>query len=439
MKFARQFDDFLRKTVNLNQSRLDDLDGHAKALESVLSAHEGIDHLCKGTIPQGSWAHQTIIKPLPNREFDADFLLQLDAQADWAPSDYIDVVHEALCSNENYKSRAEKKCRCVRVRYAGQCHVDIVPFVRSEDVGSGHIVNGVEDKFEATNPEGLTAWFDEQNQAAGGQLRRAVRLAKYLRDIKGTFTAKSVILTTLMAKCVDRVDPDGFPDTPTAVKTLFAALADYLELFPDQPPSVSDPSNPTENLNHRWPEKPEVYVNFRKMIRSYADRISKAWESGDRLESMAGWRDIFGDQFGTEIQKEGAMESRKSDVLAPGEQSISDLGVIVPDSFPHRVTVQCVASPAKGFRGGDIRALGALRPGRSLTFSVSTCSASPPYNVYWKIRNTGPDATNNLRGDIHMSPTREEHTRYRGHHWVECYIVQNGVCVAKNRVPVRVR
>ena len=39
-------------------------------------------------IPQGSWAHETIIQPGPNLEFDADFLLQLDEVTDWSPRQY---------------------------------------------------------------------------------------------------------------------------------------------------------------------------------------------------------------------------------------------------------------------------------------------------------------------------------------------------------------
>jgi hypothetical protein len=85
--------------------------------------------------------------------------------------------------------------------------------------------------------------------------------------------------------------------------------------------------------------------------------------------------------------------------------------------------------------------MGTVGPDRKLLFSVGVCSASGPYEVYWKIRNTGPAATDagQLRGDIHKSPTKTEPTKFRGHHWVECYIVQEGRCVAKNRYSVRIR
>lgn len=444
MKFTRQFDDFLRETVNINQSRLDDLDNHVAALESFLSAHENLGWPYRNAIPQGSWAHQTIIKPLPSKEFDADFLVQLEPQRGWSAVRYIDELYDAFRDSGIYKKRASKKCRCVRIDYAGECHVDVVPFVRSEKSGPGEIANHEDDVFEATDPEGVTAWFDEQNQAANGQLRRVVRLAKYLRDIKKTFTAKSVIFTTLLASRVAEMPSTRFPDTPTALKEVVSALADYLDLYPNEPPSVPDPSMPGATFDHRWPDDPKVYKNFRKMMRSYADRIAAAWKEDDRALSMAAWRDVFGDAFGAEIKKEAALAVRDSGLPAVrGEKFITDpeFGIDLPASLPEHVRIDCEVLRKSGFRHGDLRKMGTVGPDRQLLFSVGACSARQPYEVYWKIRNTGPAASDaeQLRGDIHKSPTQTESTKFRGHHWVECYIVQGGRCVAKNRYTVRIR
>lgn len=64
-----------------------------------------------------------------------------------------------------------------------------------------------------------------------------------------------------------------------------------------------------------------------------------------------------------------------------------------------------------------------------------------PYDIYWKVKNYGAEAerANCLRGQI-VSGTkhRSEPTAYRGHHYVEVYIVKNGRCVAINRQRVDV-
>jgi hypothetical protein len=72
-------------------------------------------------------------------------------------------------------------------------------------------------------------------------------------------------------------------------------------------------------------------------------------------------------------------------------------------------------------------------------FAIEDCNVAPPYDVYWKIRNTGSEARQAgcLRGEIRKkSGTHTETTLYAGEHWVECYVVKHGRCVAKARQPV---
>ncbi|MEK7153756.1 MAG: cyclic GMP-AMP synthase DncV-like nucleotidyltransferase, partial [Patescibacteria group bacterium] len=74
-------------------------------------------------------AHGTIIKPLPNHEFDADFLLEMTLQPDWMPKDYIQELYTAFRTSDDYKDRVSRKNRCVRVQYANDMHMDVVPYV----------------------------------------------------------------------------------------------------------------------------------------------------------------------------------------------------------------------------------------------------------------------------------------------------------------------
>jgi hypothetical protein len=80
--------------------------------------------------------------------------------------------------------------------------------------------------------------------------------------------------------------------------------------------------------------------------------------------------------------------------------------------------------------------------GRRLTFRIARCDVPPPYDIYWKVRNRGAEAADRqaLRGEIiHGGDTKVESTLYRGSHWVECYIVKHGVCVARDHHPVTIR
>jgi len=76
----------------------------------------------------------------------------------------------------------------------------------------------------------------------------------------------------------------------------------------------------------------------------------------------------------------------------------------------------------------------------NLLFTAKT-DVPPPFDVYWQVVNTGEQArrTNDLRGKIFRSTTagvgglsRDETTKYKGMHWIECFIVKNDVCLARS-------
>ena len=62
------------------------------------------------------------------------------------------------------------------------------------------------------------------------------------------------------------------------------------------------------------------------------------------------------------------------------------------------------------------------------------------YSIYWKVRNVGEEAIrrNMIRGEIKLTNNthQKEHTDFYGPHYVECFLVQDGVCVARARIDV---
>ncbi|MBY8854502.1 hypothetical protein K7G98_42165, partial [Saccharothrix sp. MB29] len=70
------------------------------------------------------------------------------------------------------------------VQYANNAmHVDIVPFVVLSD-GTQNIVNRDDNCWERTNPGGFTTWMQGKDKITGGNLRKVIRLLKFLRDHK---------------------------------------------------------------------------------------------------------------------------------------------------------------------------------------------------------------------------------------------------------------
>lgn len=308
MRMTASFNAFMTNTVNINKTRLANLDLSVPAIFDALQADGEIGSIVLGYEPQGSWAHETIIKPAEGVEFDADFMLVMKEQPDWAdsPKTYITKVHDALTRNGTYTDLVKPpKCRCVRVVYAGDYHVDVVPFVTLSD-GRQVIVNGDDDEWEDTDPAGFTVWMKTKNDITGGNLKRVIRLLKYLRDHRDNFRlTRSVLLTAMLGERVDATkkvgDPAYYEDLPTTFYHLIIDLNTWLKANPTKP-SIADPSGATDpdgnpvTFDHRW--TPEIYLAFCNKISTIAADTKAAYEDETSVaHSLQLWQKVFGPDF----------------------------------------------------------------------------------------------------------------------------------------------
>jgi hypothetical protein len=74
-----------------------------------------------------------------------------------------------------------------------------------------------------------------------------------------------------------------------------------------------------------------------------------------------------------------------------------------------------------------------VRVGAELRFDAEHGASGA--ELFWQVTNTGPDAlrANNLRGGFEAAVgTKRETARYRGPHFIECFLVRHGVCIAQS-------
>ncbi|MFJ1513323.1 SMODS domain-containing nucleotidyltransferase [Cellulosimicrobium funkei] len=298
MEQVKHFDTLLRDTVNLPQWRLDQLDDRVKTIFGALRRDTEIGDLVTGKTKQGSWAHRMIIKPQKDKEYDADVLIHMSANPAWEheKGNYIAALKRAL-ERAGYQGKVTMKTRCVRVQYANDCHVDLVPYV---DTPSGRrIVNRQTGAWENSDPEGYTDWMKQRDQITHGNFRRSVRLLKYLRDHKNSFTGTpSIILTTLLGNQAESlkelVQPGAYRNVPVTLVALMESLDDWLQANPLMP-DVVDPSSPGTTFNHRWSQS--SYGFFRARIHAHVAQMRDALDEPDPEESTRKWRALFGDGF----------------------------------------------------------------------------------------------------------------------------------------------
>ena len=289
---VNDFTEFLRDHVNLNPSRYEGLKRSDKAVSEYLSQNlVGF----KGTERQGSYALRTTIKPVKDTdEYDVDRLVYVEFDSSKGPKGYIDDVYWCLKSNGNYTDKVQRNTRCVTVNYAGEFKIDVVPCITYN--GDHFICNRKTNKYEVTDGSGFRDWFNDKNRITNGNLKLVTRLLKYLRNHKKTFTAPSVLLTTLIGNSVNDWDGDAqFKTIPDALLTVITRMNGFLQSHPSMP-EIRNPALPSETFTRHWDQV--KYSHFRDMISSYAGRIEDAYSDDDEKSSVGKWRDLFGDVFG---------------------------------------------------------------------------------------------------------------------------------------------
>lgn len=305
--------DYSCEDLQLSLTNHEEADRSYKAVAAWLAAPDSELHAYAPTIyPQGSFLIGTTVHPIGKNEFDLDFVCEM-AKMDWMrthPIDVLDAVEKRLLDHGTYKSMVKRLKRCIRLTYANQFHVDILP-AAPEIPQNGMRVLVPDRKLEewkASNPKGYAEWFNARSQLYAKQLQekriepmprvqdadektplqRAVQLIKRARDryfIKHPDDApRSIVLTTLAAHSYS-----GTPSTAQAVQEIldFIGAGNFTE--------VRNPANNKEVLSEQWNAHPETLIQFREWVQWFAIKWGEAITSqGQNLSSRLS--DLFGEE-----------------------------------------------------------------------------------------------------------------------------------------------
>ena len=120
-----------------------------------------------------------------------------------------------------------------------------------------------------------------------------------MRDHKRNFTAKSILLTTLIGRTVcGEGDGKNFNTVPDALKTVSNRINDFLQRHPTMP-TIKNPVLSKEDFNRHWDQA--KYANFREKFSIYNKKINVAYSAREHNDSVDKWRAVFGDEFGEKL------------------------------------------------------------------------------------------------------------------------------------------
>lgn len=272
---------------------------------------------------QGSAAIGTTVKPIGRNEHDLDLIAKLqEIGRQYPPALVKKLIGDRLKEHAAYERLLEELCRCWRLAYANQFHLDITPSVPNPNCANGGEL--VPDKelrqWKASNPKGYKTLFerraalapklriqkgvltfDESARASvepypestgfKGFLRRTVQIAKRHRDVHfnrrpNECAPISVIVTTLLAEsyewCVLNFEFDDELDLMIAV---LEGMIHFIE-HKEGRWYIWNETTVGENFAEKWNIHPERAKSFFTWHRKLVDDI-KALRTVEGLDQIA--------------------------------------------------------------------------------------------------------------------------------------------------------
>ncbi len=349
-------------------------------------------------------------------------------------------------------------------------------------------------RFLPSDPEKYRDWFLERTRCEGNPLvlnakfhsevkplrqimcattlQKAVCILKRHRDVmfesRPDLKPISIIVTTLAAQ--------AYQGDYGVYKTLTRLLAkEGMRSFIQEDGGdcrIPNPVLPEENFAEKWKNNPAMKVAMLTWLDKAREELVDI-PLGKKGTSLYDWY--------KEVLKEApvarvlnSMQAKQTPLYVPsgsGTLLVPDRGAAAPIPSTSQCTRRIVGNRAPGEQfPEDLFRMGVREPleidcevtqngfrdyllswflgsGRNrnlaqnkrLRFFVKRPYPSGDYEIYWKVRNQGAEAIRRHceRGAIIKGRLEQiEHTNFTGDHYVECYLVRNGVCTGFAHIPV---
>ena len=394
------------------------------------------------TCVQGSMAMSTVVQN-EDHDYDIDVAIvfkKSDLGNKGAQATRKMVANALRRKTKQFNAEPEVKTSCVRVKYADGYHIDFAVYRKYYDVWNDcWVYEHAGSEWTQRELKGLTDWFKFQNDASDGKLRKVVRLSKMFCKSR-TFWKKmpSGLLQTVLCdeklqNSYDRIDELFY----YTMKEIVARL--------ESDTSVAAPVDNGRDLTPRKSDTTRM-TNWKNRLKSKLEDLDVLFkEDCTKEDALQAWYGFFNHDFWNEQVTENSSYSAK--LVLKSVRSFVDTEQFIEDLYPVNCSYQCKVSClviGDGWRPTPLpeflKILKRYLPHNfEIRCKMESTNCPQPYKILWKVKNVGPEAErrNQVRGQIEEKGNSiVEHSNFFGNHYIECYIVKNGVCVARTRINV---
>jgi hypothetical protein len=365
--FATALDELLIQVceeLQLTPARYDLAVSRYDALNRLLeSAGSPFRYFQPEIYPQGSMALGTTVIPTAGPH-DLDFVLQLSRDHRGIdPMGLIRSLYEFLRQNVTYRPMTSLKNRCVRIEYADEFYMDVLPACLNLAVGGSSIKvpDCAAKGWCDSNPLGYIEWFKQKSRqllidrllekaapiqpqeavAEKDTLQLVVQLIKrwrdrYYADYDPKLVPISIVLTTVAALAYR-----GEQSVSGALTSVLGGIVNLIEASRragEKHLRLLNPSNLAEDLTERWDSNHAAYEAFEAGIHDFHRRWSQLMSRGGNVNAEL--EDLFGEQVATVLKKRAkqlqeSRVARKLGVTSAGIITSVGAGVISarPNTF----------------------------------------------------------------------------------------------------------
>lgn len=426
MARQKDFDSFITN-IEPSDSTVSYISSVHNNLRDYLKQYDLYSDVYLDSFLTGSYAKHTSIRPVKDdKKRDVDIIIVTKYDSSIDSRKVLEELKNVLHASRNYES-AKIQHHSIGIEM-GQISIDVVPVIQDKDDNQLYLI--ADDKtgeWSFTDPKGHKEWSTSVNQDNSNRYKPLVKIFKWWRHKHCPHNIKFPKGITL-----EKVIADNLGDSTTAtedffIETMENIVSNYKDNYVDLGlnPVVNDPSSKI-----RFNDLLAGYSlnDFKEFIYKIEEHLNLLNENGTSNDV---WRTILGNEFPKGEQESAnnylicERASHRKPLLWPFSRgSAAFIRLTVKDNNENRIEYISNGDP--------------LAKGYSLRFLAIT-GVKPPYTVKWQITNTGVEAMQAqcLRGYFENSDdgrnTKYETTSYTGSHSVQCFIIKNGICMAKSK------
>lgn len=323
-----QLDEILNdmaEQVQLDDTRYDRMIQSYNAVKAWIEGDEKFFKPFKYDVyPHGSVRISTTVKPFGSDEFDLDIAIHL--KTNWSlhtPQKLYDELKRRLLESGVYRDKIELKNRCIRINYAGDFHMDILPGIQENefDQNTLKVSDRERGQWVISNPRGYADWFMQKNNLLKESLlekalraeqlptdnfknkkplQRSVQLIKRYRDIyfqhDDTYKTSSIVLTTIAGQFYN-----GEDSIFKAVDGIITKIQSEITTTPSRI-KIFNPVNSAEDFTDKWDTDKLYYEHFKKFCLFLHTQWQELKKQNGVINESKILKGLFGEELFNKVQ-----------------------------------------------------------------------------------------------------------------------------------------